>query len=64
MTKKSLPKKQKGGSLKKASYAAGSGQKASQRNMLHTPAEREVYPTGGRPKVGKTFNTSLKSKKK
>ena len=63
MTKKSLPKKQKGGSLKKAPVSASIGAKASQRNTLRTPAERDVYPTGGRPKE-KTVSTSLKSKKK
>lgn len=63
MTKKTLTKRQKGGSLKKATYAAGSGEKASQRNMLHTSAERDIAPKGGRLKE-KSFNTSLKSKKK
>ena len=63
MTKKSLTKKQKGGSLKKAPLSAGVGTKASQRNLLRSPAERDVYPIGGRPKE-KTVTTSLKSKKK
>ena len=63
MTKKSLTKKQKGGSLKKAPLSAGVGTKASRHDYLHSSAERDVYPIGGRPKE-KTFKTSLKSKKK